>query len=146
MKKQKGFTLIEILIVVIILAILASMVLPRFLNQTESAYVAEAQQVLGVLRRAQANQADLGVTVAELAVADTKDNTKMAPLGLKGILDTNFSYECTEGGATCKATRKSGAASGGTVSLTLDGAFSCDGKKYVAVDSTNASKGCKVNS
>ena len=46
--RNKGFTLIEILIVVIILAVLAAMVLPRFLGQTENAFIAEAQQQLGV--------------------------------------------------------------------------------------------------
>ena len=50
---QKGFTLIEIIVVVVILAILASLILPRMLQQTERANIAEAQQYLGAIRRSQ---------------------------------------------------------------------------------------------
>ena len=37
MKKQKGFTLIEIMVVIIILGLLAGLVLPKFLGQEEKA-------------------------------------------------------------------------------------------------------------
>jgi len=145
MKRQRGFTLIEILIVIVILGILAAMILPRFLSQTENAYVAEAQQVLGVLRRAEANYCDMtscgssyfGVG-ADATVAD------MPTLGLKAIPATNFTYECGSDG-TCKATRKSGSAANGTISLAIGGGFTCDDSKYVAVDSADPSKGCKPN-
>lgn len=52
---RKGFTLIEILIVVVILAVLAAMILPRFANQTERAAAAEAFQVLGIIRSGAGN-------------------------------------------------------------------------------------------
>ncbi len=51
MRRSKGFTLIEILIVIMILAILASLVLPRILGQVERAKYAEAFAWMGVLRR-----------------------------------------------------------------------------------------------
>ena len=141
MKKQKGFTLIEILIIVVILAVLAAMILPRFLSQTENAYVAEAQQVLGILRRAQVTQADMGVTIPALAAADTKLDASIAPLGLKGISDTNFTYSCLAAGASCTATRQgSGTTAGGTITLAIDGTWTCDGTKYTAV---SGNKGCK---
>ena len=44
MKNQKGFTLIEIMVVVIILGLLAGLVLPRILGQEEKAKV-EATKV-----------------------------------------------------------------------------------------------------
>ncbi|MDD5225880.1 MAG: type II secretion system protein [Candidatus Omnitrophica bacterium] len=135
MRRQKGFTLIEILIVVVILAVLASMVLPRFLSQTESAYIAEAQQTLGVLRRAITNQLDLGVTVPAVTGSVTAD---MKILGLQPITATNFTYACTASGATCTATRVGDATK--TINLTIAGAFSC-GTGYSLID---ASKGCKV--
>ena len=139
MKKQKGFTLIEILIVVIILAVLAAMILPRFLSQTENAYIAEAQQVLGVLRRAQANAADLGITIGALGVGDTTDDAKMLPLGLKGVKDTNFSYECEAGGASCTA--KSKRSGSNSIQMMEDGTYNCTG--YTYVDASYHSKGCK---
>jgi prepilin-type N-terminal cleavage/methylation domain-containing protein len=52
---RKGFTLIEILIVVVILAILASMILPRMMGQIERGEAGEAFQWIGVLRRAAEN-------------------------------------------------------------------------------------------
>ena len=42
MKKNAGFTLIEIMIVVVILGILAAIVLPRFTNRTKQAQIAAA--------------------------------------------------------------------------------------------------------
>lgn len=49
---RRGFTLLELIIVIIILAILASLAVPRFLVQTERARAAEALQHLGVIRGA----------------------------------------------------------------------------------------------
>jgi general secretion pathway protein G len=43
MKNQKGFTLIEIMVVVIILAMLAGLVLPRIIGQEEKARIETAK-------------------------------------------------------------------------------------------------------
>jgi len=141
MKRKKGFTLIEILIVVIILAILAAMILPRFLSQSENAYIAEASQVLGVLRRAEANASDLGLGYKALTSAEVATDAAMNPLGLKPLMTTNFNYECDANGK-CKATsRRSG---NNTIEMDIDGNFTCTG--YAYVDLNLHSKGCKPNS
>ncbi len=49
---KKGFTLVEVLIVVVIIAILASLIVPRMLMQTKKAQAAEAFQVVGAIKRA----------------------------------------------------------------------------------------------
>ena len=49
-KKTRGFTLIEILIVVVILGILAAIVVPQFTNATEQAEETAAHSQLNVLR------------------------------------------------------------------------------------------------
>ena len=51
MRRSKGFTLLEILIVVMILAILASLIVPRILGQVERAKYAEAFEWMGIMRR-----------------------------------------------------------------------------------------------
>jgi len=52
MKNQSGFTLMEILIVVVILSILAITVVPQFLDQPDKARVARAQQDIQSLNTA----------------------------------------------------------------------------------------------
>ncbi len=49
---KRGFTLVEVLIVVVIIAILASLIVPRMLMQTDKAKAAEALQMVGGLKRA----------------------------------------------------------------------------------------------
>jgi MSHA pilin protein MshA len=52
MKLQKGFTLIELVIVIVILGLLAATALPRFSNLTQSARVATLNGLAGGLRGA----------------------------------------------------------------------------------------------
>jgi prepilin-type N-terminal cleavage/methylation domain-containing protein len=48
--KKKGFTLLEVLIVVIIIGVLAAISLPQYVNTIEKARSAEALSILGTLR------------------------------------------------------------------------------------------------
>jgi len=54
MRRSKGFTLIEVLIVVIILGILATLAIPQFGKMRKRARLAEAWAGLGAVRTAQA--------------------------------------------------------------------------------------------
>ncbi|MBF0594308.1 MAG: prepilin-type N-terminal cleavage/methylation domain-containing protein [Candidatus Omnitrophica bacterium] len=75
---KKGFTLIEIIIVIVILGIMATLALPRLAAQTNAAQGAEAMQYFGIIKRAAAtcyeatnnfslcaSQAALGVTTPQ---------------------------------------------------------------------------------
>lgn len=52
MNNNKGFTFVEIMVVVIILGVLAAMVLPKFMGRTEEARVNAAGSQLGVFSTA----------------------------------------------------------------------------------------------
>lgn len=51
-KQQQGFTLIEIIVVVVIIGILATMIAPKFLGRTDDARVVKAQQDIQALESA----------------------------------------------------------------------------------------------
>lgn len=52
MKKQAGFTLIELVVVIVILGILAATALPRFVNLSTDARIAAMNGVAGAMRSA----------------------------------------------------------------------------------------------
>ena len=53
MKNEHGFTLLELLMVVIIIAILAAVALPQYIKATEKARASEGLQMLGAIRSAE---------------------------------------------------------------------------------------------
>ncbi len=71
---RKGFTLIEVIIVIVILGVLASIALPKMTGQMEAARAAEAMNMFGFIRRTaqncydSANSADSCTTFAALGI------------------------------------------------------------------------------
>lgn len=100
---RKGFTLIELIIVIIIVGILASVGLTQYTKVVEKGRAAEARLILGSLRTAQISYyMENGAYTASVASLGVEAPT--------GCATTHyFSYTCAATG-TCTATR---CASGG---------------------------------
>ena len=139
-----GFTLVELLIVIIIVAILAAMIVPRFLAQPERAVVAEANTMLGALSRAENTYIDSGVGTTWVAVGA---GTGWTTIGMvEPAASPNWTYACTAA-TNCTATRKDngGDYKGAIISVDTAGSWNCASKagaskSYVA----SSSGGCQT--
>lgn len=101
-RKASGFTLIELLIVALIIAVLASLILPRFAGNRERALVSEAVAMLGAIRQAElANQLETGVFV--LGAPPNWTTLGVAPGG--GANCFNYAVATVAGVTTATATR-----------------------------------------
>jgi type IV pilus assembly protein PilA len=100
---QKGFTLVELMIVIVIVGILSAVALPNFLNQTGKAKGTEAKTKLsGLLKEAHAEfMTDGSVTTTQTTLDSSVNNAKQA-----GIFDyaVTVADPITTGTATGKGT------------------------------------------
>lgn len=96
---RKGFTLLELIIVIIIIGVLATLGFTQYTKVMEKGRAAEARAVLGTLRTAQnAYFQEYGAYTA--TIADTGVDAPAA------CATTHyFSYSCVLGTGTCQADR-----------------------------------------
>ena len=121
-KEQTGFTLIEVLIVVVILSVLAALVIPRMIASPEKAMVAEANHMLGALVRAEQARGDTGggfIGAGTLLTANWNSLGMAIPASA-----SKFVYACTS--PTCTAARTPTGGSSSTLTLNVGtNAWSC---------------------
>jgi prepilin-type N-terminal cleavage/methylation domain-containing protein len=107
-KSQKGFTLIELMIVVVIIGILAALAIPRFMRATTKAKQSEAKQILKQIYTMQQTYKQANDTYWIHAVAATNANglTEFAPLGVEVGSSARYSYLIAAAATTftCTAT------------------------------------------
>ncbi len=103
-KGDKGFTLVELLVVIVIIGILTAIALPSFLNQTAKAKQAEAKQkVSSILKTQQSHRtenATFATNVLDLALGNL-DGANTAPIYSYAI--TTVGDASTSTGATAKS-------------------------------------------
>ena len=93
-RTQKGFTLIELMIVVVIIGILAALAIPRFMRATTKSKQSEAKQILKQIYTMQHSyrQANDVYWDPVGAVAGSLTPNAFGPLGVEVMPTARYSY------------------------------------------------------
>ncbi|PHM19052.1 MAG: prepilin-type cleavage/methylation domain-containing protein [Curvibacter sp. PD_MW3] len=120
MKQERGFTLIELVMVIVILGILAAVAIPRFVDLRGDAQAAAVQGVAGALSSASAiNYAAKSANNTSAVTVD--DCTKVGGLLQGGSLPTGYSITSSVVAATATVACTVTGPNGNTATFTAIG-------------------------
>ena len=117
-----GFTLLELLMVVIIIAILASIALPQYLRVSERSRASEALTILAAVRSSELRYKAFSPTQVYTTVLGELD------VDMPAVVATSmwaYSVTAAAAGANGMAKRNASAYAGATIEINLDDGVSC---------------------
>jgi prepilin-type N-terminal cleavage/methylation domain-containing protein len=106
-RNQKGFTLIELMIVVVIIGILAALAIPRFMRATTKSKQSEARQILKqVYTMQRAYRQEYNAYFGDAIVASAAAQNAFSQIGVDIMATARYTYTmaATANTFTCTAT------------------------------------------
>ena len=119
--KKNGFTLMELMLTVIVIAILVSIALPNYINTMERAKSREARATLESMRAAELTYASERRQMINLDASDSNQWTLVGLENPNNNTRRSWDYTFDAASSAGTATRNSGPYPSWTISLAIDG-------------------------
>ena len=119
---KAGFTLLELLMVVIIIAIMASVALPQYLRATERSRTSQVIQLLATIRGSELRY------FAQNAVYDNSAGLTNLDVGMPPVMPAGWNAPTVSGNAAlsnARVARAGGVVSGALLEIDLDNGATC---------------------